>query len=133
MLSRKEAQDRGFCYIAGPYRSINGWIGVETNINTARYWAKQLAEASIPIFNPHMNSAHFEDIAPDVPDSFWLQMDATILAHARAIFFLPNWATSAGARQEYDWATEWDIPKFYCNGEVQGLGALIKWWKGGSS
>lgn len=129
--TKEEAAREGFVYIAGPYRSKNGWCGVETNINTARFWAKQIAEADIPMFCPHLNSAHFEDIAPSVQESYWLRMDFVILSHANGIFMLPNWDTSSGAVEELHRATTWGIPDYYAQatGGVDGLAELVDDWK----
>ena len=128
--TRDEAAREGFVYIAGPYRSINGWCGVETNINTARFWAKQLVEADIPMFCPHLNSAHFEDIAPSVKEDYWLRMDFVILSHASAIFMLPNWDTSQGAVGELARAKDWGIPDYYAQAvsSGRGLSDLVAYW-----
>ena len=106
----------GFVYLAGPYRSIadifalDGYITVDANINEARRWAARMAEAGIPYFCPHLNSAHMEVIVPEVPPAFWLDMDLEVLSHAAALFLIPGWRESKGARAELAYAQEVGMP-----------------------
>jgi nucleoside 2-deoxyribosyltransferase len=109
--------DPTYVYVAGPYRPINGggshdWHGycdIDANINEARRWSIRLAQAGIPFFCPHLNSAHFEVFAPDVPPDYWLNMDIKLLQFADAIFLLPNWRKSSGTLAEKDYALEHGI------------------------
>ena len=106
----------GFVYLAGPYRSmadifaLDGYITVDANINEARRWAARMAEAGIPYFCPHLNSAHMEVIVPEVPPAFWLDMDLEVLSHAAALFLIPGWRESKGARAELAYAQEVGMP-----------------------
>ena len=131
--SKQQAENEGFTYLAGAYRSKQGWIGVDANINVARFWAKQLADANIPMFCPHLNSAHAEDWST-ANENYWLRMDLTILVHAKAIFMLPNYQLSRGAMEELKRANEWGIPDFYAQAPTgcKGLAELVTWWKGAS-
>jgi hypothetical protein len=121
----------GFVYIAGPYRGPQGthdhseYFAVDSNINEARKWAAKFAREGIPFFCPHLNSAHFEVITPDVPAGFWLEMDLNILIAARALFLLPGWPLSAGARAEEKFAWEHQIPTFYAD----TFDDLTQWWR----
>ena len=133
------AAREGFVYIAGAYRSLKGANGghdynsytdIDAHINIARWWAKQLAESNIPMFCPHLNSAHFEVIAPSVQPDYWYRMDLVILSHASAIFMIPNWEVSKGATIELACATKWGIPDYYAQGTPgsRGLADLANEW-----
>lgn len=113
---------RGFVFLSGPYKDIKtrtrdwtAYADIDVNINEARRWAAQMATEGIPYFCPHLNSAHMEVIVPGVPEAFWLQMDLEILDHAAAIFLLPNWRESQGARAEMEYAQVAGIPIYTHN------------------
>ncbi len=99
-------QPNTFVYVAGPYRPKDGthdWRGyfeIDAHISEARKWAAALAEAGIPFFCPHLNSAHFEIIVPKVPSQYWLDMDLVILRYASALLLLPGWKESRGTQEE---------------------------------
>lgn len=109
---------KGFVFISGPYRGRSdpkywcenlSYFGIDDNINDARRWASYFAIEGIPFFCPHLNSAHFEVITPDVPEDFWLNMDLEILSHATAIYMMEGWENSEGATNERKKAEEWGI------------------------
>lgn len=89
-------------YIAGPYRA-NSATGIAANIQSARLAAIEFAKMGIPYICPHLNSAYFEEYAPDVPDSFYLKMGLEILARCDAIFVLRGWEESEGTKAEMEW------------------------------
>ena len=72
---------RTYVYIAGPYRGAQGehdysvYYEIDCNIARARAAAVYLAERDIPFFCPHLNSCHFEVIAPSVSPAYWYRMD----------------------------------------------------------
>ena len=99
-------------YIAGPYMGPT-YRHIEANIMDARLAAIELAEAGIGFFCPHLNSAHFEQWTPDVPESFWKTLDMQMLKHCDAILMLPRWDKSSGARAEKVEAERLGLPVFY--------------------
>lgn len=120
----------GFVYIAGQYQKPGGthdhssYFDIDANINKAREWAAKFARSRIPFFCPHLNSAHFEVITPEVPATFWYQMDLEILAMARAVFLMPGWQDSKGAQEENQFALTRGIPTY------QDFETLVRlWWK----
>lgn len=125
----------GFVYIAGKYRAKDGthdWSAyeeIDRNIALARTWAMRLASDNIPMFCPHLNSAHAEVIAPNVKPDYWYRLDMQILATARALFLLPGWEESQGAIDELGFAKKWEMRVFYANGSP-GYNSLVKWWTG---
>jgi hypothetical protein len=94
------------CYVAGPYRG-----DVERNIETARQVAIQLWQAGFPTICPHLNTARFE-IDCLIPDQDYLDGDLVMLARCDALVMAPDWERSQGARQEFIFATQNDIPVY---------------------
>lgn len=107
-----------FVYLAGPYRGTRGvhdysaYFDIDANIRSAHYWSMECAKQGIPYFCPHLNSAHGEVIAPEVPSDFWLEMDLNILRNASAILMLPNWKSSRGAVAERQEAEYLGLPVY---------------------
>ena len=123
----------GFVFISGPYRGRPdprywgdslSYFGIDDNISEARRWASYFAIEGIPFFCPHLNSAHFEVITPDVPEDFWLQMDLEILQHASAIYMIEGWENSEGATEEKRIAEKWGIPVY------EDFDTLVEDWLG---
>ena len=113
---------KGFIYVAGPYRgktaTAHNWTvysDIDANINEARRWAIKLAGDGIPYFCPHLNSAHFEVITPEVPPNYWLEMDLEILRHAWGILLVPGWRESSGSRTELDFARDKGLNRYTHN------------------
>ena len=113
--------DTQFLYIAGPYRGKatshdhHSYFEIDANISTARFWAAECAKAGIPYFCPHLNSDHMEVIVPEVPSSYWLDMDLKILRCASALLLLPNWRTSRGTLLERDEARRLEMSIYIAN------------------
>ena len=107
---------RTYIYIAGPYRATasgaKGYFLIDSHINTARMAAATLAELRIPFFCSHMNGAHNEAFAPEVPDSFWLDMGLGFVDRSSALWLLPDWQNSRGTAVEILRAKELSIPVF---------------------
>lgn len=99
-------------YIAGPY-SGRDYFDIDSHINTAAEMAARLARAGIPYFCPHLNSAHFEVITPDVPPEFWYEMDLIVLRRCQALILLPEYYTSHGSNRELEEAERLHIPAFF--------------------
>lgn len=110
-------------YIAGPYspsksKSILRWVEIDENIEQARQAAITLANARVAYFSPHLNSAHFEVLAPDVPAKFWYDLDLYFLTSCEAILMLPGWENSKGSLKEKALMEQLSRPVFYNTDEV---------------
>lgn len=108
-----------FVYIAGPYMGTalhhdhRSYSEIDRNIAQARDALASLAQAGVGAFCPHTHSAHFESIVPDVPPSYWYELDIYFLQHCDAILMLPRWEESTGARKEKGIAEAMLMPVFY--------------------
>lgn len=122
-----------YVYIAGPYRGktthdARGYFEIDANINRARKAAATLARLGIPFFCPHLNSAHFEVIAPDVQPAYWLEMDMIFVDLASVLWILEGWEDSQGTLGEIERAKEKKQPVFY----PHELSELVAFWEEGS-
>jgi hypothetical protein len=123
-----------YVYIAGPYTAPgqggHDWrvyYEIDRHINEARLWATRLAQADIPFFCPHMNSAHMEVLAPDTPPAFWYELDLLFLNQASAVLLLPQWEESTGALIEQQQAIEKGIRCF----AYEDFDQLVEYWREG--
>ena len=125
-------------YISGPYTPrdagesyFNEYCSREHNINMARWCAAWCANNGFGYYCPHLNSAHMDNIVPDVPYNFWIQMDLVILEKCDALLLLPNWRQSKGAMMEFQAAENMCIPMFEFPDEtlklIQWSGEWGKW------
>jgi len=111
-------------YIAGPYTSSDS-KQKRANIDAAINAAVWCARSGIYYFCPHMNSAYFDDLAPDVPAAFFYNMDIVILAKCDVMLLLPGWEQSEGATNEYHYFARANKPIFYWPNEQE---LLLKWY-----
>lgn len=89
-------------FVSGPYRART-IFGRALNIYRAWKASKQFwCAGHVPIV-PHCNSA-FQDGTAD--DAVFLKGDLEILRRCDAIYLLPNWKKSQGAKEEYRVAKE---------------------------
>ncbi len=106
-----------YIYIAGPYTGKHhdhrSYFEIAGNILDAAEMSSKLAKHGYGFFNPHMHSAHFESIVPEVKPPYWYELDMHFLMACDAILMLPSWGRSKGARLERDWAVANSMPVFY--------------------
>jgi len=98
-------------YVAGPYSSDDSAqkrANIEAAINVAIWCARN----RIYYFCPHLNSAYFDDLAPDIPTEFYYQMDLAILAKFDAVLLMKGWEYSKGASVEYNTAVTLGLRTF---------------------
>lgn len=116
-------------YIAGPYGNPKtGYHKIDRNIAQAREAADWLANlGGIGYFCPHLNSAHFEVIAPDVDNDYWLEMDKEILRRCDAILMIQDWNISKGAMAELDLAQDLGLRCFFCPLDKQLANEILEW------
>lgn len=89
-------------YISGPYSAptING---VHDNIERARAAAVDLWQKGYAVICPHLNSAYMDGVASW---ETFMEADLLILSKCDAIYMLPGWEKSTGARMELAKAKE---------------------------
>lgn len=100
-------------YIAGPYGDAGGFLSIDRHIAAAREAAASLVVEGIGYICPHLNSAHFEAVVPEVPVSFWYELDEELLKRADAVAVLFDFEESNGTAREIDLAIERGMPIFY--------------------
>lgn len=88
-------------YIAHPYWAATRGI-VDLNIQAARLAGVTAARAGWYPVMPTVNTAGFDLLLPDVPDSFWLEGTLGLLATCDAILMAGDWVNSEGCRSEYE-------------------------------
>jgi hypothetical protein len=111
-------------FISGPYMGNvrnydhTNYFNIDRNINRAAEAAAGLAREGITFFCPHLHSAHFEVITPDVLPAFWYDLDLHFLRACNAILLLPGWQESKGCKVELEEANLQHFPVFYTVEEV---------------
>ena len=90
-------------YIIGKY-SGKTKKEVEENIALAETYANYLLDEGYIVFCPHL--FHYIDRLCNRPKSFWLKQGKEWLKVCDAVFFLPGWEESEGAKEEYKLAKE---------------------------
>ena len=88
-------------YISGPYRS-DGWNGVWENVMRARDVARKLWRKGWVVICPHTNTIFMD--GPDLPGETFIRGDLELVRRCDAVFLLPNWERSEGARIEWQHA-----------------------------
>ena len=102
-------------YTAGPYRG-EGWNAVFENICRARTAARKLWVKGWAVICPHANTWFMD--GPDIPAMTFIEGDLEIVARCDAIFMLPGWERSEGARLEYLQALKFELPIYLSVEEV---------------
>lgn len=110
-------------YISGKYS--NGDTekeGREQNIRLARAYAMDIWDLGAAVICPHTNCSYFDDHCTSTLDDF-IQGDLAMLHGVDAMFMLPNWKGSKGAKTEYEYAKEIGVPIFVTK---RGLKRFLK-------
>lgn len=106
-----------YVYIAGPYtgptHDHRSYYAIDDHIRQAAAAAKMFAEAGVGYFCPHLHSAHFEVIAPEVSPQFWYELDIHFMEKCGAIVMLDGWEGSSGSKKEIALMREWERPVFF--------------------
>ena len=109
-------------YVAGPFRGANSWE-MEQNIRRAETLALDLWRAGFAAICPHTNTRFYQGAAPD---HVWLDGDLEILGRCDCVVLTPDWARSAGARAEVDYAFSAGIPIFESVEDALGWSDLFR-------
>ena len=97
MISRQYPQPMPVAFVCGPYRSPDGFAGIAVNIETAREIAKALWQQGYTALCPHLNTAHFDGIAPD---HVFLDGALELMRRSDLVVLAPRWHESSGSMAE---------------------------------
>lgn len=100
---------KGVIYIIGKYRASTEY-GLKENIQEAEEAAIRLWRDGWVVICPHKNTAFFGGTCPD---ETFLEGDLVILARCDAVYLLPNWIRSEGAKVELELAQELGLEIIY--------------------
>lgn len=95
----------------------SGYHAIDRNISVAREAAAWVVNHGLYFFCPHLNSAHFEVIAPDVKPDFWYALDFRILRFCDALLVVGDWQKSKGTIAEIAYCRQWNIPVYFFDNE----------------
>ena len=89
-------------FISGPYRSTTEH-GLYLNIERAREEALFVWKSGGVALCPHTNTAFF---GGECPDEVWLSGDLELLYRCDAIYMIPGWEKSSGAKAELQFSMD---------------------------
>ena len=102
------------CYVAGPFRHASR-AQMAANVLTAQAAAVMLVQAGWSPYVPHANLGHAYGLIPEADAD---AANDAFLACADAIYLLPGWGQSMGARRELEQARKWGLLVFREASEV---------------
>jgi hypothetical protein len=102
-------------YVAGKYNDERGEWYIVCNIREAERAAQFIWLNGGVAICPHMNTSLWGGLCSW---ETWIQGDLEILSRCDAIYMLPNWITSEGAKQELEFAMKRNIPVLYDNKDL---------------
>jgi len=88
---------------------------MDLNIQAARLAGVAAARAGWYPVMPTVNTAGFDLLLQDIPESFWLAGTMGLLATCDAVLMAGNWWDSEGCRAEYDEALGLGLPIYLPN------------------
>lgn len=100
-------------YVAGPYRAKTVQ-GIELNIQSARRVGIEAARRGWSPIIPHANTGHMDQVAPELPDEFWLEATLETMRRCDAVVLCPGWARSTGTLGEIEEAKRLGLPIYEC-------------------
>ena len=93
----------------------------QENVNTAIDAGIALMDKGHIVFIPHLSHYIHLRMGQVWGQDFWYKFDLEWLRLCDAIFMLPNWESSTGAKLELGKAKEWFLKIFYNLGDVPNL------------
>lgn len=114
-------------YISGKYTDSTP-EKVKDNIELAKTTAIALWNRGYKCVCPHLNTGWFE-IETSATHKDFLDLDFRLISISDAVFMLPNWKTSRGARLEKGFAEKTGVPAVYNIDELDKFRA--EWYGNG--
>jgi len=115
-------------FVAGPYRGDCSEENKINNIEIARKHIRNLIEANIPYYSPHLNIN--QELVKDGNDYTKLafSINQTILEKCNVLAVLPGWKQSSGTIAEIEYAKRNSLPIVYLenNTAIEDLKKLYK-------
>lgn len=103
-------------FVAGAYMNSDP-KEIECNIQLAEKYSIELWNLGYKVFCPHLNTAHFE-VKANADEKTYKEFDMRMLQSCDAIFALPNWEESKGAKAEIEEAKRLGKRVFYSLDEL---------------
>jgi nucleoside 2-deoxyribosyltransferase len=103
MQTSPKQESKLLIYLAGPYRSKDGFAGVERNIHKAKQAAQEFWKHGFAVICPHANTAFMDGTVS--ADEF-IAGDLEMVSRCDAVIMLKGWVDSEGAKQEFDFANK---------------------------
>lgn len=113
------------CYIAGPYGDKTG-EKVDYNIQVAREAAIWLVRHGFFFSCPHLNSALFDRLVPEISVAHWYAQDLRLMAPCDAMVLVGEWGKSKGVNKERERAKAIGMPMFDLT-SVEERESLLAW------
>lgn len=107
-------------FLAGAYMSSD-LNDIKKNIQLAEQQSIELWNRGYKVFSPHLNTRNFE-VKAKAGEEAYKEFDMRMLQCCDAVFALPNWEESEGARAEIAEAKRLDKPIFYSLDELTARG-----------
>ncbi len=101
----------GTVFIAGPYLGSD-FNETEKNIRLAEQYSIELWNRGYKVFCPHLNTSHFE-VKAKADEQAYKEFDLRMLQCCDAVFALPKWEDSEGAKAEIEEAKRLEMPVFH--------------------
>lgn len=112
-------------YVAGPYRAKTPFQ-IAGNVRRAMECGLDVMNMGFTAMIPHANTAGMDG---ELSDEYFLESTKELMRRCDAVFVMPNWARSEGARGEVVEANRLGIP--VCESK-DSLYRAFKAWKGAS-
>lgn len=103
-------------FLAGAYMSLDP-NEITQNIQLAEQHSIELWNRGYKVFCPHLNTQHFE-VKAKADEKAYKEFDMRMLQYCDAVFVLPNWKSSTGAKAEIEEAKRLGKPIFYSLDEL---------------
>ncbi|GEM_PF-1106446 len=98
-------------FVAGAYMNKDS-NEINKNIHLAEQHSIELWNRGYKVFCPHLNTSHFE-VKANAEEKAYKEFDMKMLQYCDAVFALPNWQNSTGAKAEIEEAKQLGKPIFY--------------------
>jgi hypothetical protein len=125
VINRREVLIVKIAYVAGPYRSKFGKIGIFINIIKARRIAKQLWKMGYLVICPHMNSAFMG--CKDISEKQLMDGYLELIPSIDIMVLVPGWEKSEGTKEEIQVAYDLEKRIFDWAGELNFCNAVKAW------